>query len=814
MAIVQISKIIHRTGANIDLPQLDTGEIGFSTDEQKLFIGNDPILHPVPDGQVTTQLELLTEVSNLDFAKVTGSANTELQLTSPKIGQLLVADGSSTTLIADTVVNWTGNLLGNGAAHSNNKLHLGSLANIEITGGMNGGVLSTDGAGNLYWDTVSGGSGSSLPSQTNNASKYLKTNGSVATWENVFSDTNFATTVRSNISVGYNSGYGNLSYSNSTGVITFTGPSISDIRDRFSAGTGVTYDSANGQISIAQDVSATASPTFDNLTLSNITVSGLYQVDDPQLQVPTVRNGIVYNNNSNTLATNNEFYYQGSVLHVGKVETLETITTGTTFKIANIDTSTKAPTDAGFKGEICWDANYIYVCTEGDGFTGTWEKIELGATVIGAPDLSSYATQTDVGNAIANLVNSSPATLDTLNELANALGNDASYSTTITTALGNKANSADLATVATSGSYTDLTGTPTLATVATSGSYTDLTGTPTLFDGAFSSLTGTPALFDGAYSSLTGTPTSIATVTSEAQPNITSVGTLTSLTVGNAASDTNTDVLSIVGSMSNLHISTDAGGGVSILSRPNQTGTGFYIDETTDSLYVLVGDVNDPSVANAVVKFQTAAVIPAFDSAIDLGLPGAAWKSITVNGNLNLGTGQFVTNTYTSGSDFDNSLVTVTNSGGYALTFTSGWQDTAPGSMVADLRGIDVGTLITFNGGAVTATATSIFLIGQEKIELQQVTGSLSSLVGSGQLTSISVRNIVVPAQGNIIFPDGTIQNTAYVGPPESAPKIEFVTAPSSNTDTGISGQIAVDSQYLYVCVGTNDWKRTQLTSW
>ena len=52
--------------------------------------------------------------------------------------------------------------------------------------------------------------------------------------------------------------------------------------------------------------------------------------------------------------------------------------------------------------------------------------------------LSTYATQTYVGTAIANLVASSPAALDTLNELAAALGNDAAFSTTVSTALGNR----------------------------------------------------------------------------------------------------------------------------------------------------------------------------------------------------------------------------------------------------------------------------------------------------------------------------------------------------------------------------------------
>lgn len=48
-------------------------------------------------------------------------------------------------------------------------------------------------------------------------------------------------------------------------------------------------------------------------------------------------------------------------------------------------------------------------------------------------------TQADINTAIANLVASSPAALDTLNELAAALGNDPNFATTITNALALKA---------------------------------------------------------------------------------------------------------------------------------------------------------------------------------------------------------------------------------------------------------------------------------------------------------------------------------------------------------------------------------------
>ena len=50
----------------------------------------------------------------------------------------------------------------------------------------------------------------------------------------------------------------------------------------------------------------------------------------------------------------------------------------------------------------------------------------------------TYATQSYVGTQISNLVDSAPSTLDTLNELAAALGDDANFSTTISNSIGTK----------------------------------------------------------------------------------------------------------------------------------------------------------------------------------------------------------------------------------------------------------------------------------------------------------------------------------------------------------------------------------------
>lgn len=69
-------------------------------------------------------------------------------------------------------------------------------------------------------------------------------------------------------------------------------------------------------------------------------------------------------------------------------------------------------------------------------FSGSYDDLTNKPTI---PSLTGYATETYVNTAVSNLVDSAPETLNTLNELAAALGDDANYATTISTALGLKA---------------------------------------------------------------------------------------------------------------------------------------------------------------------------------------------------------------------------------------------------------------------------------------------------------------------------------------------------------------------------------------
>jgi hypothetical protein len=94
--------------------------------------------------------------------------------------------------------------------------------------------------------------------------------------------------------------------------------------------------------------------------------------------------------------------------------------------------------------------NRMYVGGWSDG-TGTkyqiWDSRDFSSTNVsnwntaygwGNHASQGYATQTYVNTAISNLVDAAPTTLDTLNELAAALGDDPNFATTVATSIGNK----------------------------------------------------------------------------------------------------------------------------------------------------------------------------------------------------------------------------------------------------------------------------------------------------------------------------------------------------------------------------------------
>jgi hypothetical protein len=82
-------------------------------------------------------------------------------------------------------------------------------------------------------------------------------------------------------------------------------------------------------------------------------------------------------------------------------------------------------------------------------FTGYATETYVNNAIDAIPevDLTGYATETFVSTAVSSLVDSAPSTLDTLNELAAALGDDANFATTVTSAIAEKADAVHTHTV-------------------------------------------------------------------------------------------------------------------------------------------------------------------------------------------------------------------------------------------------------------------------------------------------------------------------------------------------------------------------------
>lgn len=80
------------------------------------------------------------------------------------------------------------------------------------------------------------------------------------------------------------------------------------------------------------------------------------------------------------------------------------------------------------------------------------------------PESANAQSGKAVAEALAQLVNGSPEALDTLNELAKALGDDPNFAATTAEEIGKKANDADLHAIAKSGDYNDLSNKPIIDT--------------------------------------------------------------------------------------------------------------------------------------------------------------------------------------------------------------------------------------------------------------------------------------------------------------------------------------------------------------
>ena len=156
----------------------------------------------------------------------------------------------------------------------------------------------------------------------------------------------------------------------------------------------------------------------------------------------------------------------------------------------NLKADIASPT---FTGVVTIPANAVisgYATTMSPALSGT----PTAPTAAVATNTTQIATTEFVRGEVAALVNSAGATLDTLGEIATALGNDANLSATLTASIGLKANTAS----------PTFTGNVTIPAGANISGYVTLTGSETLTNKTFTSpVTNSPTLTLATSSSTT-----------------------------------------------------------------------------------------------------------------------------------------------------------------------------------------------------------------------------------------------------------------------------------------------------------------------
>jgi hypothetical protein len=195
---------------------------------------------------------------------------------------------------------------------------------------------------------------------------------------------------------------------------------------------GTTYDlTANRSWTIAPDTSVRNIYTFTaTAAQTTFTIEGGYTVG----LIDVFINGVKLASADFT-ATNGTTVVLGTGTGVGNIVEIVKYVSAFTTAVENIRTLTINGVTYDLSANRTWSITNASLGAQPQ-LDGTGLVRMSGTTV--SYDNATYATQSYVTTALANLVDSAPGTLDTLNELAAALGDDPNFATTVATSIGTK----------------------------------------------------------------------------------------------------------------------------------------------------------------------------------------------------------------------------------------------------------------------------------------------------------------------------------------------------------------------------------------
>ena len=320
--------------------------------------------------------------------------------------------------------------------------------------------------------------------------------------------------------------------------------------------------------------------------------------------------------------------------------------------------------------------------------------VPTAPTALNTTNSTQIATTAYVTTAISDLVGSANSALDTLNEIATALGNDPNFATTITTELGKKVNTIN----------SKLTGIIDLSEVTAITGASGIRGFLTLDNVTNESKT---TMFSSP--SFTGTPTAPTAATGT---NTTQLATTEFTTA--AITKFNTDVLSLKAPLAN----------------PTFTGTVAMPASVTGLTAAMVGLENVPNETKATlfssptftgITTVTGSILPDLNISYDLGSASKRFKSLYLS-NTTLYLDSFALSVSASGTltITDTSLAVPTT---LTLATTAGVNSAISTAIAnpANLPKAELFTSPSFTGSVSFSSATSVVGLNAGMVGLEKV---------------------------------------------------------------------------------------------